>query len=155
MDISCASLKTSAGTIYIQESEGTIIHIGFRDPNIREHMTPLLKEATDQLMEYFNGKRKDFDITFAVIGSELQKDVCNSLMKIPYGETRTYKEIAKDVGRPKAIRAVATAIGKNPVSVVIPCHRVIGSDGNMRGFGGGIPFKEYLLGVEGWKPPKK
>jgi methylated-DNA-[protein]-cysteine S-methyltransferase len=141
--------------IYICESNGTITNIGFTDTGVRENITPPIKETMKQLNEYFSGKRKEFDLPLSVEGSELQKDVCNSLMKIPYGETRTYADIAKDVGRPRAVRAVATAIGKNPIAIVIPCHRVIGSDGKMRGFAGGIPFKEYLLKVEGWKPRKK
>ena len=143
---------TPAGTVYIHESGGCIVYIGFRKTCPDDGITPLIKETMEQLNEYFDGKRKEFSIPFRAEGSTLQKDVCRSLMKIPYGETRTYKEIAEDIGNPKAVRAVATAIGKNPLSIIIPCHRVIGSDGNMRGYAGGIPFKEYLLGVEGWNP---
>jgi len=141
--------------IYIRASGETIVYIGFENVKEKENVTPVIKRTIEQLNEYFSGKRKEFDIPLNVEGSELQKNVCDSLMKIPYGETVTYKDIANDIGNPKAIRAVATAIGKNPISIIIPCHRVIGSDGNMRGYAGGIPFKEYLLGVEKWRPLKK
>jgi O-6-methylguanine DNA methyltransferase len=154
MSDASVEFKTPAGIVYITESNGKISYIGFRGECFGE-TTPLIKRTMDQLIEYFNGVRKEFDIPFIVNGNEFQKAVCDSLMKIPYGETTTYKAIAADIGKPTAIRAVATAIGKNPISVIIPCHRVIGSDGNMRGYAGGIPFKEFLLETEGWKPLKK
>ena len=154
-NVQCATLRTPAGNVNIFGSGKNIIRIGFGDACTDGTVTDAIRTAMKQLNEYFSGKRKEFSIPFIVEGSELQKDVCRSLMSIPYGETRTYKEIAAAAGYPKAIRAVATAIGKNPIAIVIPCHRVIGSDGNMRGFGGGIPFKEYLLEVEGWKPRKR
>jgi methylated-DNA-[protein]-cysteine S-methyltransferase len=153
--LSYASMDTPAGKIYIRELTGNITYIGFEDPHQNETVTPLIRKTIDQLNEYFNGERKEFSVPFGVNGSELQVAVCDSLLKIPYGETRTYKEISEDIGNPKAIRAVASTIGKNPVSIIIPCHRVIGSDGKMRGYAGGIPFKEFLLGVEGRKPQKK
>ena len=145
-------LSTPAGIIYIQGTEEHIDWIGFSRPDAPEGITPVIDEAVKQLTEYLDGKRREFDLPIEVEGSDLQKAVCNSLMRIPYGETVTYKDVAADIGNPKAIRAVATAVGKNPISIVIPCHRVIGSDGKMRGFAGGISFKEYLLGVEGWIP---
>jgi len=140
--------------IYIQGTEEHIVWIGFSKPDTSEGITPAIEKAVKQLNEYLDGRRKGFDLPIMVNGSSLQKAVCSSLMKIPYGKTVTYKDVAADIGNPKAIRAVASAVGKNPVSIVIPCHRVIGSDGNMRGFAGGIPFKEYLLEVEGWTPKK-
>jgi methylated-DNA-[protein]-cysteine S-methyltransferase len=155
MEFSCASLKTPAGMIYIRASGGSIVYIGFKKLCEKEKITPVIEMTIEQLNEYFRGGRKVFDIPFIVEGSKLQRNVCNALMKIPYGETVTYKDIAEDIGNPKAIRAVATAIGKNPISVVIPCHRVIGSDGKMRGYAGGIDFKEFLLETEGWRPRKK
>jgi len=155
MDGSSASFRTPAGTIYIRASGEEITYIGFENDGSAERVTPLIGRAIEQLNEYLSGRRKGFDVPFIVNGSDLQKSVCNSLIKIPYGETRTYKDIAKDIGNPRAIRAVATAIGKNPVSVIVPCHRVIGSDGKMRGYAGGIPFKEFLLETEGWTAPKR
>ena len=148
------SLRTPAGMVYIQGTDEHITWIGFSEPCVPEGTTPIIDLAAGQLNEYFEGKRKEFDLPLKVEGSELQRAVCDSLIKIPYGETVTYKDIAADIDNPKAIRAVATAIGRNPISVVIPCHRVIGSDGKMRGFAGGIPFKEYLLKVEGWSPQR-
>jgi len=149
-----ASLNTPAGMIYIQGTEEHIVWIGFSRPDAPEGMTPVIDKAMKQLIEYLDGSRREFDLPLKVEGSELQKAVCSSLMKIPYGETVTYKDVAADIGNPKAVRAAATAVGKNPISVVIPCHRVIGSDGKMRGFAGGIPFKEYLLRVEKWIPKR-
>jgi len=146
--ISCASYETPAGTVYICGFGKTVTYIGFEKTFTEEKVTSLIKETTEQLNEYFSRGRKHFTVPFTVGGSELQKKVCDALMKIPYGETRTYGDIAESIGNPKAIRAVATAIGKNPVSLIIPCHRVIGTDGKMRGYAGGIPFKEYLLELE-------
>ena len=143
-----ASLRTPPGMLYIRESGGSIIYIGFEKDDGPETVTPLIKRTEDQLNEYFAGKRKEFGIPLRSCGSDLQKSVWDALTKIPYGETRTYKQIASDAGRPEAIRAVASMIGKNPISVIVPCHRVIGSDGKMRGYAGGIPFKEYLLRLE-------
>ena len=150
--MSGAPLETPAGTVHICASGESITYIGFEKRYDIEGTSEVIERTIVQLNEYFSGKRKEFDIPFIVEGSELQKNVCGSLMKIPYGETRTYREIAADIGIPRAVRAVASAIGRNPISIVIPCHRVIGSDGKMRGYAGGIPFKEYLLEVEGCLP---
>jgi len=147
-------LSTPAGIIYVQGTDEHIVWIGFSKPDAPEGTTSVIDRAVEQLTEYLNGKRREFDLPIKLEGSDLQKAVCSSLMRIPYGETVTYKDVAADIGNPKAIRAVATAIGRNPISVVIPCHRVIGSDGKMRGFAGGIPFKEYLLRVEKWTPKR-
>jgi methylated-DNA-[protein]-cysteine S-methyltransferase len=141
--------------IYIHECDGNIVYIGFEDIGEEEAVTPLIKKTKDQLLEYFDGRRREFDIPLLVEGGDLQSKVCGALMTIPYGETRTYSDIAASVGTPKAVRAVATSIGKNPISIIIPCHRVIGSDGKMRGYAGGISFKEHLLETEGWRPPRK
>ena len=110
-------------------------------------------EATQQLKEYFSGRRQTFDLELAPEGTEFQLDVLNALQQIPYGETRSYADIAVQVGRPRAVRAVGAANGRNPLPIVIPCHRVIGADGSLTGFGGGIPTKKYLLQLEkGQKP---
>jgi len=147
-------LNTPAGMVFIQGTDEHITGIGFTEPCVPEGMTAAINMAIGQLNEYFRGLRKEFDLPMKVEGSELQRAVCDSLITIPYGETVTYKHVASDIGNPRAVRAVATAIGRNPIAIVIPCHRVIGSDGKMRGFAGGIPFKEYLLGVEGWGPKR-
>lgn len=110
--------------------------------------SPLSDLAFSQLEEYFNGKRKVFDFPLEMQGTEFQKKVWKALCDIPYGETRTYKEIAIAVGNPKACRAVGMANNKNPISIVVPCHRVIGSDGKLVGYGGGIDMKIALLDLE-------
>jgi methylated-DNA-[protein]-cysteine S-methyltransferase len=112
------------------------------------------EETRMQLEEYFNGKRREFDLNLAPDGTAFQRDVLNALQGIPYGETRSYQEIAVGVGRPKAVRAVGAANGRNPLPIVIPCHRVIGANGSLTGFGGGIPIKKYLLDLEQGKAPK-
>ncbi len=105
-------------------------------------------EVRRELGEYFKGKREAFDIPLDPDGTDFQRDVLDALQRIPYGETRTYADIATDVGRPKASRAVGAANGRNPIPILIPCHRVIGSDGSLTGFGGGLETKTYLLDLE-------
>lgn len=107
-----------------------------------------LKNAVDQLLEYFEGSRKHFEIPLNPSGTDFQKKVWRELQKIPFGKTITYLELSKKLGDPKAIRAVASANGKNPIWVVIPCHRVIGSQGEMVGYAGGIHRKKWLLNHE-------
>ena len=102
----------------------------------------------NEVMEYLNGKRKTFDIKYEINGTEFQKKVWKELAKIPYGETRTYKEIAVAVGNPKASRAVGMANNKNPIAIIVPCHRVIGSDGKLVGYAGGLDMKRALLTLE-------
>jgi O-6-methylguanine DNA methyltransferase len=101
-----------------------------------------------QFMEYLQGGRKTFDLPVDMIGTTFQHAVWAELKNIPFGETRTYTEIAKNIGRPKSVRAVGTAIGANPVLIVVPCHRVISKSGKLAGFRGGIPMKETLLALE-------
>lgn len=107
-----------------------------------------LLEAERQLTEYFEGKRKNFSLTLDPVGTEFQKQVWDALVKIPFGETRSYGELAKKIGNPKASRAVGAANGKNPISIVVPCHRVIGSSGKLTGFAGGLKIKAQLLDLE-------
>lgn len=104
--------------------------------------------AFAQLQEYFQGKRMIFDFPFKLSGTEFQKKVWTTLCDIPYGETRSYKDIAKAVGNPKASRAVGMANNKNPISIVVPCHRVIGADGKLVGYGNGLDMKQKLLELE-------
>ena len=104
--------------------------------------------AVKELEEYFKGKRKEFTVPCRPEGTDFQKRVWEALTRIPYGETRTYKEIAAEAGNPKASRAVGMANNKNPVPIIIPCHRVIGSDGKLTGYAGGLGVKEFLLNLE-------
>ena len=110
--------------------------------------TELLLQAVSELREYFAGRRKEFDIPLGLTGTEFQKKVWYALGEIPYGETRSYGEIARAMGSPRAVRAVGLANHKNPIPILIPCHRVIGSDGTMVGYGGGLDTKKFLLELE-------
>ena len=105
-------------------------------------------DVVDQLKSYFAGERKAFDLPLVLEGSEFQKKVWTALQDIPYGETVSYKMLAQRVGSPKAVRAVGAANGANPIPIIIPCHRVIGNDGSLKGFGGGLPLKKRLLELE-------
>ena len=116
------------------------------DINMRE--TCLLKKANQQLQEYLTGKRKIFDLPLAPGGTEFQQKVWNSLQEITYGKTNSYKDIAKNIGNIKACRAVGMANNKNPILIFIPCHRVIGSNGKLVGYAGGLNVKEKLLEIE-------
>lgn len=110
---------------------------------------PVLNETERQLGEYFKGARKVFDLPLDFAGTDFQKNVWNELLKIPYGQTRSYGEIARQLGNTKAMRAVGAANGRNPISIVAPCHRVIGASGKLTGFAGGLETKEFLLRLEG------
>ena len=109
---------------------------------------PILLKAEQQLKDYFAGKLKSFSIALDFAGTEFQKKVWNALLTIPFGETRSYSQIAKQIGSPKAVRAVGAANGKNPLSIIAPCHRVIGANGKLTGFAGGLEAKACLLGIE-------
>ncbi len=108
----------------------------------------VLKLAVKQLKAYFSGTRREFDIPLRPVGTVFQEEVWLALRSISYGETVSYSDIAKQIGRPKAVRAVGAAIGKNPLSIMIPCHRVIGANGKLIGFAGGLSTKEFLLNLE-------
>lgn len=114
----------------------------------KEEKTKVIQDAIDQLEEYFQGKRKHFDLPLKFYGTEFQKKCWNALITIPYGETRSYKDISEIVNCPKGYRAVGLANNKNPIAIIAPCHRVIGSDGKLVGFGGGLDKKEFLLNLE-------
>ncbi|MBU6956703.1 methylated-DNA--[protein]-cysteine S-methyltransferase [Pseudomonas sp. CVAP len=111
--------------------------------------SPALLEAERQLNEYFAGERDCFELELDFAGTEFQQKVWQALLTIPFGETRSYSQIAQQIGNPKAVRAVGAANGKNPISIVAPCHRVIGASGSLTGFAGGLGAKQFLLGLEG------
>lgn len=116
-----------------------------------EHWEPAdaaFKQTEDQLNEYFEGRRRRFELRLKPSGTAFQVQVLEALLEIPFGETSTYLDIARKIGRPKAVRAVGAANGRNPLPIVIPCHRVIGADGSLTGFGGGLRAKSYLLELE-------
>jgi len=113
---------------------------------------PILMNAIVQLQEYFTGDRTEFDLPLDLRGTEFQQSAWRALATIPYGQTATYGEQAQRIGRPKAVRAIGAANGRNPVSIVLPCHRVVGADGSLTGFAGGLDAKRYLLAFEQSKP---
>jgi len=108
----------------------------------------IFNHVTTQLNEYFNGRRKTFDLRYTLAGTAFQRAVWKELERIPYGKTTTYQAIAKAIGNPRAVRAVGTAVGSNPISIVIPCHRVIATNGTLGGYAGGLESKKLLLGIE-------
>ncbi|HXM40955.1 MAG TPA: methylated-DNA--[protein]-cysteine S-methyltransferase [Bryobacteraceae bacterium] len=117
-------------------------------PGREGQSNPLLRQAIEQLRAYFAGELRDFDLTLDMQGTEFQKRVWRELRNIPYGETRSYSFVATTIGAPKAVRAVGSANGRNPVPIVVPCHRVIGAGGSLVGYGGGLPLKRFLLDLE-------
>ena len=137
------------GGMYIAEAGGAITDVTTRPiEGTVQKETQLISYAAEMLNEYFDGKREVFDLPLNPEGTEFQKKVWNALLTIPYGQTRSYKEQAEAVGNVKACRAVGAANGKNPISVIIPCHRVIGSAGSLVGYGGGLEMKKALLELE-------
>jgi methylated-DNA-[protein]-cysteine S-methyltransferase len=143
---------TPIGRIGISENGTAVTGLYFEGettpPGFEIAETELLKKAGVQLQEYFSGKRKSFDLPIEPQGTPFQQKVWKALREIPYGETRTYKEIACAVGNEKASRAVGMANNKNPIALIIPCHRVVGSNRKLVGYAGGLHVKEYLLDLE-------
>lgn len=139
--------KTPIGTAKIVGDENGISAITVMDDNVEtaKEIPENLKVCVQQLDEYFNGIRKEFNLKLNPQGTDFQKRVWKELLKVPFGKTRTYLEQSKHLGDVKAIRAVASANGKNPIWIIIPCHRIIGSDGSLTGYAGGIWRKKWLL----------
>ena len=135
-------------TLTEENSALTGLYFGRRSLEGEEGLTALLERAFQQLEEYFAGKRKQFDLPLSLRGTEFQRQVWAALRDIPYGETRSYGQIAQAVGRPKAVRAVGMANHRNPISIIVPCHRVVGADGSLTGYGGGLENKKFLLALE-------
>jgi len=144
--------EVEIGRIGITEKDGSITNLDFigselpKDVQVCE--TPLLKEAARQLKSYFAGELKEFSLPLAPEGTAFMKQVWAALCEIPYGKTASYKDIAEKIGRPKAARAVGLANNRNPIPIIIPCHRVIGADGSLVGYGGGLDIKKRLLELE-------
>lgn len=140
------------GRIGIAEDEGKITNVYFADDKMPRDMqlceTPVLKEAAEQLKSYFAGELKEFTLPLAPSGTDFMRQVWAALCEIPYGKTATYGEIAEKIGRPKAARAVGLANNRNPIPIFIPCHRVIGADGSLTGYRGGLEMKKILLDLE-------
>ena len=145
-----ALVNTPLGPALITGDENGIqaISVSSAETHENKEVPQALKEAALQLEEYFEGKRKEFSIKLNPQGTSFQKQVWKELLQIPYGKTISYLELSKKLGDVKAIRAVASANGKNPLWIVIPCHRVIGSDGSLTGYAGGLHRKKWLLNHE-------
>lgn len=144
--------ETALGVIRIEENSYGITSLRFAD-NKTEIALPggkgiYLTDTKSQILEYFAKKRRSFDVPLSVRGSEFQKSVWNALRDIPYGETRSYQQVAESIGNKKAVRAVGMANNRNPIIIMIPCHRVVGKDGKLVGYAGGIERKQYLLEIE-------
>lgn len=141
-------LNSEIGTVCVEDN-GTAVTAVYICENIQSSEKSLLTEkALKQLEEYFCGSRKQFDLPLEMHGTDFQLKVWNALCDIPYGETRSYKDIAEAIGNPKAVRAVGGANHKNKLMIVVPCHRVIGANGGLVGYAGGINIKEKLLNIE-------
>jgi methylated-DNA-[protein]-cysteine S-methyltransferase len=156
--VNYAHLDSPIGTLLIAGDAAAVYRITFPqrgraakpEPEWQDSQRGPISEAARQLGEYFAGKRAQFDLPLAPEGTAFQRSVWRQLQEIPYGETISYGELARRVGNPKASRAVGSANGANPLSIVIPCHRVIAGDGTLGGFGGGLPAKHTLIALELW-----
>lgn len=145
----CAFYKFDFGYIKIAYADGKIFSLHFCNNVDKQNQPNDFSNAIyKQLQEYFAKKRKAFDVQFNLKGTPFQMRVWQQLQKIPYGQTQTYKQIAEAIGKPKASRAVGMAIHNNPIAIIIPCHRVIGSNGKLTGYAGGLDLKQHLLNIE-------
>lgn len=152
-------MPSPLGTVTIQANSDGLLGIWFEtcttkpdDLGERDDRQPILHQAVVQLGEYFSGLRNEFDLPLAATGTDFQNQVWHALTTIPYGETWSYQQLADAIGNPKAVRAVGLANGKNPISIVVPCHRVIGKSGKLTGYAGGVERKQRLLALEQGKP---
>jgi methylated-DNA-[protein]-cysteine S-methyltransferase len=157
MDKTYRTLPSPIGTLTVVEAgDGSLFEVlfdGQAPPKDAIHNANAASEAAKQLTEYFDGKRRDFNLKLSPKGTEFQRAVWNELLAIPYGQTRSYLQIAVSLGKPTATRAVGAANGANPIPIIVPCHRVIGADGSLTGFGGGLDIKRKLLELEGLLSP--
>ncbi|AQS59588.1 methylated-DNA--[protein]-cysteine S-methyltransferase [Desulforamulus ferrireducens] len=144
--------QTELGVIGIADNGAAITDVFFGQEaapkELVEKETPLIKKAITEIKEYLAGKRTSFDLPLEMKGTDFQKATWQALLTIPYGETRSYKQIAEQIGRPKACRAIGMANNRNPISIIVPCHRVIGANGSLVGYGGGLELKARLLSLE-------
>jgi len=155
----CSTLKTPIGTLQLFADNQALYTITFPtsptplpDAEVAPPEHPLLNQVKQQLREYFNGSRKDFDLPLSPQGTDFQQSVWELMQQIPYGRTKTYGEIAALLGNPNKARAVGGAANKNPLPLVIPCHRVMGANSQLTGFAGGLDTKKFLLDLEQGRP---
>jgi len=157
-DAHAASVMDSpVGRLYLAATDDGLTHVLFvaqmdREPRTVARTaaaTRIVKETERQLAAYFAGRRREFDVPLAPVGTEFQREAWKALADVPFGETISYAELAKRMNRPRAVRAVGAANGANPIPIILPCHRVIGADGTLTGYGGGLETKRRLLSLEG------
>ena len=162
MNLVCKYMESPVGKLKLVASEKGLVAILWENDRPRrvvlgdlreDDRQPILVETERQLKQYFEGKRQGFSIPLDMRGTPFQKNVWEALLAIPFGETRSYGQLAKQLGRPSAMRAVGAANGRNPISIVVPCHRVIGSSGELTGFAGGLETKAQLLKIESESRP--
>jgi len=149
-DIFYSYFKSPIGLVQIGGSASEVTSLDFLERRREKtESNPFLDRAARQIAEYFAGKRQVFDLPISYQGTHFQERVWGQLLKVPFGKTASYQDIARGVGNPLAVRAVGAANGKNPISLIVPCHRIIGSNGTLVGYGGGLWRKEWLLKHEG------
>lgn len=157
-------IESPLGPVLIAGQDGAVTGLWFEDqryaptperlgPRVLPGEDPLLDEAARQLTDYLAGKRQEFDLPLAPVGTPRQRAVWDALLRIPHGEVTTYGALAREVGSPRAAQSVGQAVGHNPISIVIPCHRVLGANGSMTGYAGGLERKRALLTLEGYRGP--
>ena len=155
MQLHISSIATDIGTLYVEASTDAIVGVRFEDNDIamtakhtQRSENDISKRGAKQLSEYFAGKRKTFTLPLSPQGTHFQNKVWHQLCRVDYGKTASYLDIANALGKPTASRAVGTANGKNPIAIIIPCHRIIGANGSLTGYAGGLQRKSYLLNLE-------
>lgn len=157
MPLACKTMESPIGKLKLVASDKGLVAILWENDNprrvrlselVENNQHPVLVETERQLAQYFAGKRTAFSIALDMRGTRFQKDVWEALLAIPFGETRSYGQLANQLGKPRATRAVGAANGRNPLSIIVPCHRVIGSSGKLTGFAGGLDAKAHLLSIE-------
>ena len=157
MQLSFMEMSSPVGLLKLVANENALVAVLWENENpkrvrlaelIEDQQHPILLETQKQLNEYFAGQRQKFELTLDFEGTEFQQKVWQALLSIPFGETRSYKDIAEQIGNVKAVRAVGAANGKNPISIIAPCHRVVGANGKLVGFAGGLENKDILLKIK-------
>jgi methylated-DNA-[protein]-cysteine S-methyltransferase len=157
MSLACKMIESPIGKLKLVASDKGLVAVLWKNDSPRRvrlgevvanEQHPVLVETERQIGEYFAGERRSFSVTLDMRGTRFQSDVWQALLSIPFGETRSYGQLAKQLGNPLATRAVGAANGRNPVSIIVPCHRVIGSSGKLTGFAGGLEAKAHLLNLE-------
>lgn len=145
-------IDTPVGPLTLAADADVLVAVSFASPDdepVNSQPSQILERVGEQLAEYFEGRRRSFEVPFRLEGTPFQREVWTALLDVPFGVTVSYAAIARRIGRPDAMRAVGAANGANPIAIIVPCHRVVGADGSLVGYGGGLPAKAALLRLEG------